>query len=303
MTPLQVALVQRACQQDAATNLHAIRTLLEPLRGEKIDLLVLPELHNGPYFCVSEEAAQFERAEPIPGPSTTALGQLARELNAVVIGSLFERRAAGLYHNSAVVLERDGSLAGCYRKMHIPDDPGYYEKYYFTPGDLPHNRPEQAFRPIQTSAGMLGVMVCWDQWYPEAARLMSLAGAELLIYPTAIGWNPDDSADEQRRQRDAWITVQRGHAIANGLPLVAVNRVGHEVDPSGATAGSRFWGSSFACGPQGELLWQAGDDETEIKLIGIDLGRSEQVRRAWPFLRDRRIDGYGDLVRRWRDPQ
>lgn len=303
MTQLQVALVQRACQQDAATNLQAIHALLSPLRGERIDLVVLPELHNGHYFCVSEDSAQFDLAEPIPGPSTAALGQLARELNAVVIGSLFERRAAGLYHNSAVLIERDGSVIGQYRKMHIPDDPGYYEKYYFTPGELPQGNPAQAFRPVQTSLGALGVMVCWDQWYPEAARLMALAGAELLIYPTAIGWDPRDSADEQQRQRDAWITIQRGHAIANGLPLVAVNRIGHEADPSGASAGSCFWGSSFACGPQGELLWQAGCDEEQVKLVSIDLGRSEQVRRNWPFLRDRRIDGYSDIARRWRDPE
>jgi N-carbamoylputrescine amidase len=244
------------------------------------------------YFCQTEDTARFDQAEPIPGPSTDALGALARELGIVIVASLFERRAAGLYHNTAVVLERDGSIAGRYRKMHIPDDPGFYEKFYFTPGDL-------GFTPIDTSVGRLGVLVCWDQWYPEAARLMALAGAELLLYPTAIGWDPRDGEAEQARQREAWITVQRAHAIANGLPVVVANRVGLEPDPSGSSKGIRFWGSSFIAGPQGEILAEAGHDQATVLVHEIDLERTESVRRIWPFLRDRRIDAYADLVKRY----
>jgi N-carbamoylputrescine amidase len=241
-----------------------------------------------------EDPRGFDLAEPIPGPSTERLGALAGELKAVVVGSLFERRAAGLYHNTAVVLDADGRLAGRYRKMHIPDDPGYFEKYFFAPGDL-------GFEPVDTAVGRLGVLVCWDQWYPEAARLMALAGAELLLYPTAIGWHPEEPSDEQQRQLAAWQTVQRGHAVANGLPVAVCNRVGHEPDPSGVMAGARFWGRSFVCGPQGELLAEAGPDAPELLIAELDLGRSEWVRRRWPFLRDRRIDAYGDLTRRFRD--
>jgi N-carbamoylputrescine amidase len=255
------------------------------------ELIVLQELHNSPYFCQTEDPALFDLAEPIPGPSTKTFGTLARELGVVLVLSLFERRMAGLYHNTAVVLERDGSMAGKYRKMHIPDDPAYYEKFYFAPGDL-------GFTPIDTSVGRLGVLVCWDQWYPEAARLMALAGAELLIYPTAIGWESSDRAPEKARQRDAWITVQRAHAIANGLPVVSVNRTGFEPDPSGATGGIQFWGSSFVAGPQGEMLLEAPTDKEVALVVEIDLARSETVRRMWPFFRDRRIDTFGDLTKR-----
>jgi N-carbamoylputrescine amidase len=247
--------------------------------------VLLQELHTGLYFCQHESTDLFDLAEPIPGPSTETLGALAKELDIVIVGSLFERRAPGLYHNTAVVLERDGTLAGKYRKMHIPDDPGYYEKFYFTPGDL-------GFRPIETSLGKLGVLVCWDQWYPEAARLMALAGADLLFYPTAIGWNPEDTDDEKTRQRDAWITIQRSHAVANGLPVIVANRTGLEPDPTGTLKGAQFWGSSFAVGPQGEFLAQAGTESGEVLVVDIDLARSENVRRWWPFLRDRRIDAY-----------
>jgi N-carbamoylputrescine amidase len=246
------------------------------------------------YFCQSEDTARFDQAETIPGPTTDTLGALAGELGVVIVASLFERRAAGLYHNTAVVLDSDGAIAGRYRKMHIPDDPGYYEKFYFTPGDL-------GFTPIDTGVGRLGVLVCWDQWYPEAARLMALAGAELLIYPTAIGWDPRDDEAERMRQRDAWITVQRAHAVANGLPVIAVNRCGDEPDPTGATPGIRFWGGSFVAGPQGELLAQAQEDGAAVVTVDIDAARGERVRRIWPFLRDRRIDAYADLSRRYRD--
>jgi N-carbamoylputrescine amidase len=263
-------------------------------------LVLLQELHNGPYFCQQEDPRLFDLAEPVPGPTTEHLGRLAAELGMVIVASVFERRAAGLHHNTAVVLDADGRLAGIYRKMHIPDDPGFYEKFYFVPGD--HDPARAAgFAPVDTAVGRLGVLVCWDQWFPEAARLMALAGAELLLYPTAIGWDPTDDAAEQRRQREAWITVQRGHAIANGLPLAACNRVGLESDPSGATAGIRFWGGSFVCGPQGEILAQASDADPETLIVELDLTRAEQVRRIWPFLRDRRIDAYGDLSRRYRD--
>ena len=261
-------------------------------RGAKLSLL--QELHCGLYFCQTEDAAVFDQAEAIPGPGTQWLGALAQELGVVIVGSLFERRAAGLYHNTAVVLDSDGSLAGTYRKAHIPDDPGYYEKYYFTPGDT-------GFEPIDTSLGRLGVLVCWDQWYPEAARLMALAGAELLLYPTAIGFDPADDEEEQQRQREAWITIQRSHAVANGVPVLSCNRVGHEDSPDERAPGQTFWGSSFVTGPQGELLGQASDTAAETLVVELDLARGEQVRRVWPYLRDRRIDAYGDLVKRFRD--
>jgi N-carbamoylputrescine amidase len=290
---LKAGLVQHAVGPDlAATRAlteQGIRSAAE--RGAR--LVLLQELHQSSYFCKVEDPALFDLAEPIPGPGTEWLGGLARELSVVIVGSLFERRAAGLYHNTAVVLEADGSFAGRYRKAHIPDDPAYYEKFFFTPGD-------DELRPIETSVGRLGVLVCWDQWYPEAARLMALAGAELLLYPTAIGRSAEDPEAEQRRQQDAWEVVQRGHAVANGLPVLACNRVGYEPDPSGATAGITFWGNSFACGPQGEVLARAGDT-AETLVVDIDLARSERVRRMWPFLRDRRIDAYGDLLLRYRD--
>jgi N-carbamoylputrescine amidase len=291
---LRVGLVQQSCTDDLTTNLRTTESGVRAVAGRGAQLVLLQELHTSLYFCQYESTDLFDLAEPIPGPSTEFLGSLARELGVVIVGSLFERRAPGLYHNTAVVLERDGSLAGIYRKMHIPDDPGYYEKFYFTPGDL-------GFNPIETSVGKLGVLVCWDQWYPEAARLMALAGAELLLYPTAIGWNPADDGVEQARQREAWITIQRAHAIANGLPVVVANRVGHEADPSGQTQGSQFWGSSFIAGPQGEILVQAGTERAEGLVVDVDLARSENVRRWWPFLRDRRIDAYDELTRRFRD--
>jgi N-carbamoylputrescine amidase len=290
---LKAGLVQHAVGPDLVTTRalteQGIRNAAE--RGAR--LVLLQELHQSSYFCKVEDPALFDLAEPIPGPGTEWLGGLARELSVVIVGSLFERRAAGLYHNTAVVLEADGSFAGRYRKAHIPDDPAYYEKFFFTPGD-------DELRPIETSVGRLGVLVCWDQWYPEAARLMALAGAELLLYPTAIGRSAEDPEAEQRRQQDAWEVVQRGHAVANGLPVLACNRVGYEPDPSGATAGITFWGNSFACGPQGEVLARAGDT-AETLVVDIDLARSERVRRMWPFLRDRRIDAYGDLLLRYRD--
>ena len=294
MNFLKIGLVQQRCGTDRQENLQNSFSAIRQAASQGAKLVVLPELHAGLYFCQSESTAAFDLAEPIPGPATAQFGELAAELSIVLVISLFERRAPGLYHNTAVVLEKDGSLAGCYRKMHIPDDPGYYEKYYFTPGDL-------GFHPISTSVGKLGVLVCWDQWYPEAARLMALAGADLLIYPTAIGFDPTDHPDEQARQREAWITVQRGHAVANGTPLIAVNRVGFEADPSAVTAGAQFWGSSFAAGCQGELLTQGSENEEQVLLVEIDRQRSEQVRRIWPFLRDRRIDAYADLLKRFRD--
>ncbi len=291
---LKVALVQMRAGEDRAANLAHIRTQLQAASREGAQLVLLQELHNGLYFCQHEDATHFELAESVPGPTTDMLSGLASDLQLVVVASLFERRAAGLYHNTAVVLDRDGSIAGRYRKMHIPDDPGYYEKYYFTPGD-------QGFEPVRTSLGRLGVLVCWDQWYPEAARLMTLGGADILLYPTAIGWDPRDRREERQRQLDAWLTVQRAHAVANSIPLLACNRVGLEPDPSGQTAGIDFWGSSFVAGPQGEILAQASPDQPEMLLADIDLRRAEQVRRAWPFLRDRRIDAYADLTRRFRD--
>ena len=290
---LTVALVQdrdRGSSDDNLANIEA-RVAEAAARGAKLVLLL--ELHNGPYFCQHEHCDEFDRAEPIPGPSTERLGALAKKHGVVIVGSLFERRAAGLYHNTAVVFEADGRLLGRYRKMHIPDDPGFYEKFYFTPGDL-------GFDPIDTSVGRLGVLVCWDQWYPEGARLMALAGAELLLYPTAIGWDPDDDDAEKTRQRDAWILSHRGHAVANGLPVLSCNRVGHEASPMG-TSGIRFWGSSHVLGPQGEFLGEAGTDAPEVLVVDVDLARSEKVRRIWPFLRDRRIDAYHDLLKRYRD--
>ena len=290
---LKVALVQESNQGDAAANLDRIEARVAEAAAAGAQLVLLQELHNGAYFCQHECVDEFDLAEPIPGPSTDRLGKLAAKHGVVIVGSLFERRAAGLYHNTAVVLERDGSLVGKYRKMHIPDDPGFYEKFYFTPGDL-------GFQPIDTSVGRLGVLVCWDQWYPEAARLMALAGAELLLYPTAIGWDPDDKDDERARQRNAWILSHRGHAVANGLPVLSCNRIGHEPSPLGAS-GIRFWGSSHVLGPQGEFLAEAPTDAATVLLAEVDLQRSEHVRRIWPFLRDRRIDAYGDLLKRYRD--
>ncbi|NEX17161.1 MAG: acyltransferase [Halochromatium sp.] len=329
---LRTALIQASARLTIPCNLETCQAHLERANASGCRLVLLPELHNGPYFCQTEDTAQFDRAEPIPGPTTDWLGALAAKFRMVIVGSVFERRGPGVYHNTAVVLDADGSLAGVYRKMHIPDDPGFYEKFYFTPGDL-------GFEPVDTAVGRLGVLVCWDQWFPEAARLMALAGAELLLYPTAIGWDPLDDAEEQARQLDAWMTVQRGHAIANGLPLLACNRVGFELSPTaetetrpasgsgsgsgprselrpvsgpetapepkrtatGTCAGIQFWGNSFICGPQGEILAQAPADQEKLLIAEIDLARTEQVRRIWPFLRDRRIDAYADLLKRWRD--
>ncbi|MCQ2292878.1 MAG: carbon-nitrogen hydrolase [Bacteroidaceae bacterium] len=291
---MKTGIIQLTCSPDVQRNKVRIAEAIRKAASQGAELIVLPELHDTPYFCQCEDVNNFSLAETIPGPSTDFFGALAKELGIVIVASLFERRAAGLYHNTAVVLERDGTIAGTYRKMHIPDDPGYYEKFYFTPGDL-------GFQPIQTSVGRLGVQVCWDQWYPEGARLMALAGAEILIYPTAIGYAASDTPEEQERQRRAWQLVQRGHAVANGLPVVTVNRTGHEADPSRQTAGIQFWGTSFACGPQGEVIHACGAVDEEVVIVDIDLQRSEQVRRWWPFLRDRRIEEYGDLTRRFRD--
>lgn len=290
---LQVGLIQQQNTADSIDNRQRLTQKITQLAHQGCQLIVLQELHETLYFCQTEQVDLFDLAEPIPGPASNHYSQLAKQLGIVLVTSLFEKRSAGLYHNTAVVFDTDGHMAGTYRKMHIPDDPAYYEKFYFTPGDL-------GFQPIETSLGKLGVLVCWDQWYPEAARLMALAGAEILIYPTAIGFESSDTPDEQERQREAWMTVQRGHAIANGLPLIAVNRVGLEPDPSGQTKGINFWGSSFVCGPQGEVLAKAPtDSETEI-IVQIDMHRSEQVRRWWPFLRDRRIDAYDDILKRFR---
>lgn len=291
---MKVAIIQQSNVADVATNMAKLAENIATATAQGAELVVLQELHNSLYFCQVETVDNFELAEPIPGPSTEFFGALAKEHGVVLVTSLFERRTAGLYHNTAVVFEKDGTIAGKFRKMHIPDDPAYYEKFYFTPGDL-------GFQPIDTSVGRLGVQVCWDQWYPEGARLMALAGAEILIYPTAIGFESSDSPEEQERQREAWTTVQRGHAVANGLPVVAVNRVGHEPDPSGQTNGITFWGSSFVAGPQGELLYRAPQGEEVVQVVDIDLCRSEQVRRWWPFLRDRRIEAYGDILKRYRD--
>lgn len=291
---MKVGIIQQQISPDIEANKLLLSGEIRKAASEGAQLVVLQELHNTPYFCQTEQTDIFNLAEPIPGPSTDFYSAVAAECHVVLVTSLFERRAAGLYHNTAVVFESDGAIAGRYRKMHIPDDPAYYEKFYFTPGDL-------GFTPIDTSIGRLGVLVCWDQWYPEAARLMALAGAEMLIYPTAIGWESTDTDDEKARQREAWITVQRGHAVANGIPVVSVNRVGYEPDPSGATGGINFWGSSFIAGPQGELLWQGDSDHTALAIVDVDLQRSENVRRWWPFLRDRRIDAYSDITRRFRD--
>ncbi len=289
---LPVALIQERNHGDAAANLAIIETRVAEAASAGAKLVLLQELHNGAYFCQHESVDEFDLAEPIPGPSTARLSALAKQHGVVLVSSLFEKRAAGLYHNTAVVFDADGSLAGKYRKMHIPDDPGFYEKFYFTPGDL-------GFTPIQTSVGKLGVLVCWDQWYPEAARMMALAGAELLLYPTAIGWDPSDAQAEKNRQRDAWVLSHRGHAVANGLPVLSCNRVGHEASPLGAS-GIDFWGNSIVLGPQGEVIAEAGTDAT-LLLAEVDLQRSEHVRRIWPFLRDRRIDAYADLTKRYRD--
>ena len=292
----RIGMLQQHNVADSKENIRRLAEGIEDLARRGAQLIVLQELHNSLYFCQTENVDNFDIAEPIPGPSTRLYGELARRFGVVIVTSLFEKRAAGLYHNTAVVLEKDGTIAGMYRKMHIPDDPAYYEKFYFTPGDL-------GFHPIDTSVGRLGVLVCWDQWYPEAARLMALQGAQILIYPTAIGYESSDSAEEQARQREAWTTVQRGHAVANGLPVVAVNRVGLEQDPSHHTKGIQFWGSSFVAGPQGELFYQASDHEEESLVVDIDMGHSEQVRRWWPFLRDRRIDQYTGLLQRFIDKQ
>jgi N-carbamoylputrescine amidase len=290
---LKAALIQEINHGEAEANLTVIEDRIAEAATAGAKLILLQELHNGAYFCQHESSQEFDRAEPIPGPSTVRLSALAAKHGVVLIASLFERRAAGLYHNTAVVFETDGRLLGKYRKMHIPDDPGFYEKFYFTPGDL-------GFEPIQTSLGNIGVLVCWDQWYPEAARLMALAGAEILVYPTAIGWDPDDTDAEKARQREAWILSHRGHAVANGIPVLSCNRTGFEASPLGAS-GIQFWGSSHVVGPQGEMLAEAGQNTPEILYADIDLQRSEQVRRMWPFLRDRRIDAYGDLLKRYRD--
>lgn len=290
---MKVGIIQQANSADLKGNISRLTDKIRLLAQQGAELIVLQELHNGLYFCQMEDVNIFDLGETIPGPSTEHFGALAKELNIVLVLSLFEKRTAGLYHNTAVVIERDGSIAGKYRKMHIPDDPAYYEKFYFTPGDL-------GFEPIQTSVGRLGVLVCWDQWYPEAARLMALRGAEVLIYPTAIGWESSDEKNEQTRQSDAWQLVQRGHAVANGLPVITVNRVGHEEDPSGQTNGIQFWGRSFVAGPQGELLLELGQSE-EMTIVDVDLVRSERVRRWWPFLRDRRIDAFEGLTKRFLD--
>ena len=294
MRELKIGILQQHNIADTKKNIERLAENITDLAQRGAELVVLQELHNSLYFCQTEDVNNFDLAEPIPGPSTDFYGELARKLGIVLVTSLFEKRAAGLYHNTAVVIEKDGTIAGKYRKMHIPDDPAYYEKFYFTPGDI-------GFHPIDTSVGRLGVLVCWDQWYPEAARLMALQGAEMLIYPTAIGYESSDTEAEQQRQREAWTTVMRGHAVANGLPVIAVNRVGHESDPSEQTGGIQFLGSSFVAGPQGELLYRASDNEEESIILNIDLDHSEQVRRWWPFLRDRRIDEYKDLTKRFID--
>ncbi|WP_319002976.1 carbon-nitrogen hydrolase [Desulfurispirillum indicum] len=294
MSTIKTALIQQTCTDNRQQTMDRTASAIAHAARSGATLIVLQELHCSLYFCQQEQVECFDLAEPIPGPSTAFFGDLARQHQVVLVTSLFEKRAPGLYHNTAVVLEKDGSIAGTYRKMHIPDDPGFYEKFYFTPGDL-------GFEPVQTSVGRLGVLVCWDQWYPEAARLMALAGADLLLYPTAIGWAPADADAEKQRQRDAWITIQRSHAIANGLPVISVNRTGREADPANPSSGIDFWGSSFVCGPQGEFLAQASTDREETLLVDIDLQRSEDVRRIWPFLRDRRIDAYDDILLRYRD--
>jgi N-carbamoylputrescine amidase len=291
---MKIGIIQHSCTADIQNNKEKLSRNIADVASQGAELVVLQELHNSLYFCQTENTQLCDLAEPIPGPSTEFYGAIAATHGIVLVTSLFERRAPGLYHNTAVVFEKDGTIAGTYRKMHIPDDPAYYEKFYFTPGDL-------GFHPIQTSVGKLGVQVCWDQWYPEGARLMALAGAELLIYPTAIGYESSDTPEEQERQREAWTTVQRGHAVANGIPVIAVNRTGHEPDPSGQTNGISFWGSSFIAGPQGEFLYRAPQDEEVNIVVEVDMKRSENVRRWWPFLRDRRIEYFGELTKRFRD--
>ena len=293
-THLKVALVQQSNTDNAQDNMAKSIAGIRDAASQGAKLIVLQELHRSLYFCQTEDVDVFDLAETIPGPSTDTLGALAKELNVVIVSSLFEKRATGLYHNTAVVLETDGSIAGKYRKMHIPDDPGFYEKFYFTPGDL-------GFEPIKTSVGKLGVLVCWDQWFPEAARLMAMAGAEILIYPTAIGWDPRDEKDEQTRQKDAWVISQRAHAVANGVPVISCNRVGHESDPSGQSEGIQFWGNSFIAGPQGEILAEANNSDEQLLVVELDQARSENIRRIWPYLRDRRIDHYQDLTKIYRD--
>jgi N-carbamoylputrescine amidase len=291
---MKIGIIQQANNSHIQENIAKLSANIESCAAQGAELVVLQELHNGLYFCQTEDPEVFNLAETIPGPSTEHFGKLAEKLGVVIVLSLFEKRGPGLYHNTAVVIEKDGSIAGKYRKMHIPDDPAYYEKFYFTPGDI-------GFRPIETSVGKLGVLVCWDQWYPEGARLMALAGAELLIYPTAIGWESSDPQDEKERQRDAWVISQRGHAVANGLHVISVNRTGYEPDPSNHTGGIQFWGSSFVSGPQGEIIWQASDNQEEVKVIEIDLKRTEAVRRMWPFFRDRRIDAFSEITKRYID--
>jgi N-carbamoylputrescine amidase len=291
---MKTAIIQQSNTTNNAANILKLVKNIEDCANQGAQLIVLQELHNSLYFCQVEDTSSFDLAETIPGPSTQLYGDMAKKLGIVLVTSLFEKRASGLYHNTAVVFDSDGSMAGKYRKMHIPDDPGFYEKFYFTPGDL-------GFDPIQTSVGKLGVLVCWDQWYPEAARMMALAGADILIYPTAIGWDMRDTPDERERQKNAWVTVQRGHAVANGIPVVSVNRVGYEDDPSGQSAGIQFWGNSFVAGPQGEFLFEAPTNSEINQIVDIDLKRSEEVRRIWPFLRDRRIETYHELTKRFRD--
>lgn len=291
---MKVGLIQQHNTSDVKDNILRLKNKVRECAAQGAELIVMQELHNALYFCQEEDVNQFDLAETIPGPSTENFGALAKELGVVIVLSLFEKRAVGLYHNTAVVIEKDGTIAGKYRKMHIPDDPAYYEKFYFTPGDL-------GFQPIKTSVGTLGVLVCWDQWYPEAARLMALAGAEILIYPTAIGWESTDPQDEKERQLNAWIISQRGHAVSNGLPVISVNRVGYESDPSGVTNGITFWGDSFVAGPQGEFLSRLSNTEEQIAVVEISMQRSEDVRRIWPFLRDRRIDSYTEILKRYRD--
>ncbi len=292
-SPLIVTAVQQSCNADRQTNLDFSIAQIRAAAALNADLVVLPELHLGPYFCQNENHNTFDLAQPIPGPATAILAEVAKEEKIVIVATIFEERAPGLYHNTAVVFDKDGSIAGKYRKMHIPDDPGFYEKYYFTPGDL-------GFTPIETSIGKLGVLICWDQWYPEAARLMALAGAEILIYPTAIGWDPEDTSEEQQRQLKAWITIQRAHAVANGIPVISCNRIGFEKAPD-SEAGINFWGNSFIAGPQGEFIEQANDSESKLLIATLDSARSERVRRIWPFLRDRRIDAFGDITKRFID--
>ena len=291
---LNIGIIQQHNTADIADNISRLEAKTIKLATQGAQLVVLQELHNSLYFCQTEDTQGFDLANPIPGPDTQRFAALAQRAGVVLVTSLFERRATGLYHNTAVVFDSDGSICGKYRKMHIPDDPGYYEKFYFTPGDI-------GFKPIDTSVGRLGVQICWDQWYPEGARLMAMKGAELLIYPTAIGWDPMDTEDEKRRQLDAWVTVQRGHAVANGLPVIAVNRVGLELNPEIHTKGIQFWGNSFVAGPQGEILAKASNNEEQLMIVEVNLSRSEEVRRWWPFLRDRRIDEYGNLTKRFID--